>query len=338
MKGCCLYFLASVLYHLPCLREWWPEPNHPVWQAKMFAIYSWEVLMELKSHVITGKFVDTVSQMTATGIPNVIILHARLDAMEGRFHHLESQFEAFESHTDGRFDELAIKLRSLPQDISDKLTENFSIEGQQVGRSDFMTFREEVMSLMRDFQTTHERSVRVRTGEGLVPVASNDDIGTMGQLTMPLYQYGGAFHMLPQNYDFPKCTAQSMWTMWHIGISSLKIGPLKRLRRQYRLDVPSKKRYLIDKAGLVMDAIERVAKRRGLLIEGQDITLTNCWTIWGPSFTEYLTYLYSEQTRSSLSFRPDELYYTTLHKIHTEVKGSIDGLTKFERNYNATNA
>lgn len=334
MKGCCLYFLASVIYHLDTLREWWPEYNHPVWQSKMFVRYGLEVLMELKNHIVTGKFVDNVSQMTATGIPNVIILHARLDAMEGRFSNLEGQFEALESHTNVRFDELALQLRSLPEDITNKLTENFTIAGQQVGRMDFVNFREEVLSLMRNFQATTERSVRTRTSDESVGVTQNDAVN--GD-TIHVYIYGGAHHLLPQDYKFPSCAAQHMWTMWHLGVATLKIGPLKKLRKAFRGDVPKERRPLIDKAALVMDTIERIAKKRGLLVEGQNITSANCWTIWGPSFREYLTYLYPEERINSLSFRPDELMYTTLHKIHTASKGNADGLTTFEKNYNAAN-
>ena len=204
------------------MREWWPQGNHPVWQSKIFVRYSWETLMELRNHVVTGKFVDNTSQMTATGIPNVIILHARLDALEGKFGYLQGQFEALDTHTGARFDELALRLNSLPQDITDKLTENFTIEGQQVGRVDFMKFREEVLSLMRDFQDSTERSVRVRSDENSV-IPRNDG---NTQSTMQLYHYDGSFHMLPKDFEFPKCTAQNMWTMWHIGIASFQIGPL----------------------------------------------------------------------------------------------------------------
>lgn len=327
MKGCCLYFLASVIYHLDTLRNWWPQVNHPVWQSQMFVRYGPDVLMELKNHIVTGKFIDHASQMTATGIPNVVILHARLDAMEGRFSNLEGQFESLENHTNVRFDELGLQLRSLPQVITNVLAENFTIEGQQVGRVDFMTFREEVLSLMRDFRSTSERSVRARTDEGTV-VLHNDN-AVLGQPTIPLYSYSGAWHMVPKGFEFPTCAAQNMWTMWHIGISTMRIGPLKKLRSLYRQDIVESKRYLIDKAGLVMDAIERVAKRRGLLAEGEDITLANCWAIWGPAFREYLTYIYSEERRNCLAFKPDELYYTTLHTVHTHKK-------RFETNYNAS--
>ena len=199
-----------------------------------------------------------------------------------------------------------------------------------------MTFRSEILALMRDFQVNSERSVRMRADdeESSSPI---NGISVNRQFALHLYNYGGTFHMIPENYQFPKCTAQKMWALWHLGNQTLQIGPLKKLRRQYRMDVPSNRRYLIDKAGLVMDAIEVIAKRKNLLIEGEEITSMNCCDVWGPSFREYLTYLYSQETINSPSFRPDELYYTTLHKVHTEKKSGSNGLTRFERNFNAAN-
>jgi hypothetical protein len=114
--------------------------------------------------------------------------------------------------------------------------------------------------------------------------------------------------------------------MWHLGITAQRISPLKKLRQQYRCDVPVNKRPLIDKAALVMDAIERIARRQGLLRCDEVINAFNCWTVWGPSFAEKKTYLYEPAVLDSPAFRSDELYYTTLHKVHTTNK-------RFERNY-----
>ena len=81
-QGCCQYLLASVIYHLPTLRQWWPEPMHPVWQSRMFVNCNAVQLEELRSHIRTEKFVDHASGMTATGIPNIVRIHERFDDIE----------------------------------------------------------------------------------------------------------------------------------------------------------------------------------------------------------------------------------------------------------------
>ena len=90
MKGCCPYLLASVIYHLPTLIEWWPEPNHPVWQSKMFIRYQFQEIIDLREFVITGNFRDPDSEMTATGVPNVVRIYGRFDLMESRFERVEN--------------------------------------------------------------------------------------------------------------------------------------------------------------------------------------------------------------------------------------------------------
>ena len=127
--------------------------------------------------------------------------------------------------------------------------------------------------------------------------------------------------MLPQGFEFPTCAAQSMWAQWHLGIASQQIGPLKKLRSKYRADVHANKRHLVDKAGLVMDAIELIAKRKGNLAAEDSINQANCWLVWNDSFADYLALIYPEAQRGKPSFRPDDIYYTTLHKRHTKMVG-----------------
>ena len=82
-----------------------------------------------------------------------------------------------------------------------------------------------------------------------------------------------------------------------------------------------------------MDTIELIAKKNGLLAQGEAITASNCWDVWGPSFKEYLTYIYDEEKLNCRTFRPNALYYTSLHKDHTEMRSSDSGINRFERNY-----
>ena len=82
-----------------------------------------------------------------------------------------------------------------------------------------------------------------------------------------------------------------------------------------------------------MDTIELIARNSGRLAIDEEINNNNCWTVWSPSFREYLSHLYSEQYLANNSkFRGDDLYYTSLHTKHTEKDSEGNGC--FDKSYN----
>ena len=187
------------------------------------------------------------------------------------------------------------------------------------------TLLEVMQGYFQRLQSENDRAVRQRTSTDVAEVPSEQN-----STRDSLFLYGGRWHLLPEGFVFPSCPALNMWSMWHLGIAALNIAPLKKLRKQFRCDVDVNKRPLIDKAALVMETIEKIGRRRGLLAAGSEINAANCWIVWGPSFKEYLTYLYASEVLASPAFRPDDLYYTTLHKVHTQ---KSNGQSRFERNY-----
>ncbi len=305
-KGCCPYLLASVLYHLPTLQQWWPEPNHPVWQSKMFIKFSMPQLSLLRQHIVTGTFYDPESQLTATGVPNIVRIHARFDSIEERLINFEHQLQNQNSQMNEKFE-------ALPEKISSELSENFNIENQQMGRRDFIEFQTNIQASFEQYVNralSHNASTAERSNEQIVNNSGTRDPN--------IYYWGGRFHMIPQDFNFPTCAAQNMWTQWHLGIASQNISPLKKIYSHYITDVPKGKRYLVHKAKFVMDSVEKIARVNGKLRADQVIDSTNCWEIWKFAFGEYLKLLYSAEQLAKPSFRPDDIYYTTLHKIHTK--------------------
>jgi hypothetical protein len=67
-KRCVPYLLASVIYHLPKLNQWFPL-SHPLWGAKMFTSHSPEELNELRSQIIVCSFNCVDTGLRCTGVP-----------------------------------------------------------------------------------------------------------------------------------------------------------------------------------------------------------------------------------------------------------------------------
>lgn len=175
------------------------------------------------------------------------------------------------------------------------------------------------------------RSVIPRTIE-----PSNEHL-IINQTRYLTFNYAGRFHMVPEGFVFPTCAAQSMWSQWHLGISAQNIGPLRKLHNVYRNDIALNKRYLIDKAKVVMDAVENIARRINILTRQEIVDSSNCWQVWNAAFPEYLKHLYTNDALTKLSFRSDDIYYTTLHKVHTQKVGETETgktITKFDSSFN----
>ena len=172
-------------------------------------------------------------------------------------------------------------------------------------------------------QSNYDRAVRPRPD-----VENIAETETVNNDAPYLRSYNQRFHLVPQDFNFPTCSAQMMWTQWHLGNAALRIFPLRRLRSEFRSDITSNKRHLIDKAGLVIDTVVRIARDKGFLPAGVEVNSTNCWDIWNAAFPEYIKHIFSEEQRAKQSFRVNDIYYTTLHKNHTRL---VDGIQQFEK-------
>ncbi|EKX41441.1 hypothetical protein GUITHDRAFT_153806, partial [Guillardia theta CCMP2712] len=71
-QKCIRFFLASVLWHLPTLQEWFPHSNDDIWGIPMFGMFgqgSMARLMSLREHIIVCSHRCTHCGMSASGTP-----------------------------------------------------------------------------------------------------------------------------------------------------------------------------------------------------------------------------------------------------------------------------
>eukprot|EP00960_Hanusia_phi_P005718 166166-Hanusia_phi.AAC.2 len=86
-RKCLPFFLASILYHLPTLREWF-RPEHPIWGMHLFEMFgssTMTTLNELRKEIIMVNGRCTHCSMTASGIPNKTEVISRVDNLTQEF-------------------------------------------------------------------------------------------------------------------------------------------------------------------------------------------------------------------------------------------------------------
>jgi hypothetical protein len=84
----------------------------------------------------------------STGIPNLVRMYRRISMLEDKINLFGDKLDSNQQVTISRFDRLDEKIDAMPKNISEHITEEFTIQGQVLGRSDFSNFREQMMNAM----------------------------------------------------------------------------------------------------------------------------------------------------------------------------------------------
>ena len=96
-KSCIPFFLASILYHLPTLQRWFPDPHHDIWSMKVFGVFG-EGMMERLLELRKGVVVESSEQcsectMRATGIPAETRMLLQLKGVTHRLGNVDRMLE-----------------------------------------------------------------------------------------------------------------------------------------------------------------------------------------------------------------------------------------------------
>lgn len=198
--------------------------------------------------------------------------------------------------------------KSLPNDLEQMLTERFQIDG--------------VMPLTRGDVQSIEASIMARLEAIVASLPSNignaggaqEDGGAQQQLRgreggREPFHWGGGFHMVPHDFEFPKASCKNMWFRWHLGQESHGIGPLKKLHKEYKMDIPLRHRYLVEKTHRVMEEISKY-----MAVE-ETLTKENCGDIFDRYFPQLVKRLYGEVKFAKPRFRWMDLSYVTLYNM-----------------------
>ncbi len=221
------YLLASLIYHMDFLRATLSR-NHPLFQQR---VYTSGIEKKLKPLILNGHFSHPVSRMKATGIPIHVLLNKKLNDLQGSVDILHDSLAA-------KFQELKSQ---IPQAVCDLVLAQCQVNGA------VPITAEQVSVLLRNFlselQLANQNAV-------VVSPSANDAAVVNMNGPNELWTWGGALHMVPESFHFPKCNVRTMWDLWWVGNPALRIQSYRKLRAD-DLKVVNEKKHLV-KARAIM--------------------------------------------------------------------------------------
>eukprot|EP00960_Hanusia_phi_P004550 132654-Hanusia_phi.AAC.3 len=171
-KRCIPYFLASIVYHLPTLQEWFPKP-HLLWEIPLFSVFGSQTtskLMELRSKVLVRRQRCPDCFMTGSGIPSEVAYMCRVSDTS----------QDFDVAAVSREERLQKWRKPAPQAGPGAIMAAQACHGgmTEVGRrfqlevqEDMQKMRDELRELKQKFEAFESSSGNGRAGENLA--ASN---------------------------------------------------------------------------------------------------------------------------------------------------------------------
>jgi hypothetical protein len=189
------------------------------------------------SKVLAGCSRNTVSKLTATGIPPHIMLANEVTMLKAEMSQLRMH--------------LLSKLDQLPEDLKSCMLENFQINGT------VPITHAQVVTMMTDLQATILQALQSTRNTSLDTSLTNNNLerrALVGDGVIEGYNtwsWGGRIHFVPQDFRFPrKCNVRTLWDLWWRGKRFDNIAPYRRLNT-YDLFEDSDKQFL-SKAKTVM--------------------------------------------------------------------------------------
>ena len=232
------YLLASLVYHSEWLQATLPA-QHPLFRQR---VWTSGTITRLKSKVHMGKVFNPTTGMKSTGIPPSVVLLAKFAELTAEMQDLRATMTCDKN-------ELLAKLVDLPEQLRHDLLNHFQVNGAIPLTS------MEITNLLRDME--ERLALRISTSslhtEESPGAAMNSSI-TSNEASgdHETWTWGGRFHMVPEDFVFPKTTVAEMWNLWWKGFPNRRIGPLRFLKQ---FDVDVKVRSFLSRAKKVMDLI-----------------------------------------------------------------------------------
>ena len=312
-KHCVPYFLASILYHLPTLREWFPM-EHPVWASPLFANNTAEDLDSLRLEVKVGYHACDDTDLRATGVPSMLCMQNQILCLERSLTEMKNSMQ---ENLERGIESLQKEVREeVPQTLERMLLERFNITGVNPFTM------QDVQILLNNSQAQVVQELKtmmdqIRDGGQQAPRPA-----AIREARNELYQWGGAFHMVPEGFNFPKCSCKCIWSRWWLGQSEPShIIPFKNLYFHYKkTDLKKQCRSNVDKVFAVVKEIltfhnydREDYRNRDYREAGSVIGVNNCDTVFDECYPKLIRRLYGDAKYTKPSFRWNDLTYTTIY-------------------------
>ena len=202
------FLLASIVYHRRWLVSTFPA-HHPLFNSR---VWTSGIINRLEPLVLSGSGRNTVSLLTATGIPPHIILANEIAKVDGKLEHMKVSLMA--------------RLDSLPEELKAMMLENFQINGilpithtqvvsmiANLERSILNAMQQQNQVLTQQQQQSSDHSYNNNSNEGF-----------------RMWLWKGKFHPVPQDFKFPSDNMSNIWNLWWDGRPIDRIAPYRKLQ------------------------------------------------------------------------------------------------------------
>ena len=188
-QKCIRFFLASILWHLPTLQEWFPHSNDDIWGIPMFGMFgqgSMARLMSLREHIIVCSHRCTHCGMSASGTPTKTEILKGMKEMRVEVRDaIKEEMKVIEEKMDEKMKVIEEKMDEKMKVIEEKMDEKMK------------GMKEELDRKFDDFKTVIRDELR--TNLGMVAGWIRDLPGPSGgQVTSGSMDFTDAFRIVMQ--------------------------------------------------------------------------------------------------------------------------------------------
>jgi hypothetical protein len=332
--------LANIVFHHDSFLVKTLASNHPLFQSHMFSNHR-SFLLSLIPYVVTGLRRNSITDVSATGIPGNLAITAALESLQERIKELEISSKKIADEMEKTMRE---GLADIPRALRDMLKEEFDGLGPKVLTQDALD-----KALSKFAQSIQDRIAtevsQIRALHATAAAASATVVGVgngstnLDEIVTMQHCWGGKFRYCcrndcvhPQhknnrsnpvhNFEFPVCSVKQLFRLWHCGNLTYQVGPYKKFVVQEHYDTlkelpamqPTKLKN-VGKAAKVMKVLEAIIMEQyqesGGVIDNFQIDKDNYDELFEKAFPVMYGVLYSNSKRGSN--RKLEVAYTSLY-------------------------
>ena len=240
------YLFASLCYH----HEWLKSHlsvEHPLWKQPVFTRTmapgtGENLVLYLSSKVIVCRNYCELTGIQASGIPSHLLIASEISSLKQDVStlrdFLETKTEYLIECVQGKISSLNHSIVDVPEQVKTILLKNFVLEGvvplSYADIERMVTNAIEKLNQRLDNRLdnvclelrTQIQNGSQTSGQSQAPssLQSNDGSGTQSPYTT--FCWGGKLgRLVPENFQFPKTNAKTMWNLWLYGDKSRKIHP-----------------------------------------------------------------------------------------------------------------
>jgi hypothetical protein len=329
-KNAVPYLFASIVYHHDFLRANLGA-HHPLWSSRMFisrydisnSHLNASVIDFFKPRVLVGTYRCPATGMTASGVPNHVVVLRRLDKLEEGFGELKKTMLSVLARLEALIQQQS---KTIPVEVKDMMLSSFNIEGiQGPTRDEFRYFQESVSKTMElRFSALEALVQRIENGSALTARTPNNlssvnnqqssqPAGNRGQYD--IFYWDGMMHVYPKGFSIQDLTVKQAWFLWHFGDRVRNMMPMSKFSSHNAFKNNRKDQANYSKVKMIICDLQRTVRENNMIEPSkkfEELSNTEMDECYNAAFKVYIDYLYEKDKSHKYAQRPDQVQICTL--------------------------